>query len=93
MIGEISKRRFDEQLEAILDEAGNWKVNGAQGVVLYEATSLRSAVERAMEIAARGHEIVALVHRARPEIIVFSSQYQRLANNIAEARYYQRRQA
>ena len=90
MIAALSKRRFDEQLEAILDDAGDWRVNGAQGIVLCDATSLRIAIEKAIEINARGHEIVALVHRSRPEIIVFASQFQRLASRVAKLQYYQR---
>jgi hypothetical protein len=90
MITALSKRRFDEQLEAILDDAGNWKVNGAQGIVFCDATSLRIAIEKAIEINARGHEIVALVHRSCPEIIVFTSQFQRLAKHIGRPQYFPR---
>jgi hypothetical protein len=90
MILALSKRRFDEQLEAMLDDAAEWKVNGGQGVVLGNATSLRGALEKAMEIAARGQEVIALVHRSRPEVIIFASQLQRLANRIAEAEYCER---
>ena len=60
------------------------------GIVLCDATSLRIAIEKAIEINARGHEIVALVHRSRPEIIVFASQFQRLASRVAKLQYYQR---
>jgi len=88
MFTEISKRRFDDQLNAILDERGNWKVNGSRDMVLCEANSLRDAIDKAVEITARGREVVALVRRARPEIIVFASQFQRLANRIAESEYY-----
>jgi hypothetical protein len=33
------RRRTDQQLEAILDEAGHWVVNGRQGQVLCSAAS------------------------------------------------------
>jgi hypothetical protein len=84
MSAEKSKLRYDEQLAALLDKAGSWTVNGARDTVFCEATSLRGAIERAAELAARGREIVAVVHRPRPEIVVFAGQLQRLTNNISK---------
>jgi hypothetical protein len=88
MVVDISKRRFDDQLDAVLDEPGAWTVNGPRDTILCEAASLRIATEKAVAFAARGHEIVALVHRSPPGIIVFASQLRRLAHRIAEPTYY-----
>ena len=90
MVVDISKRRFDDQLDAILDEPRAWTVNGPRDTILCEAASLRIATGKAVEIAARGREIVALVHRSPPGIIVFSSQFKRLVQRISEPTYYTR---
>lgn len=83
MVGETSTGRSDEQLESILYETANWTVNGDQGVVLREIASLRLAIEEAARLAARGREVVALMRRRSPAIVVLSDQIRAVTNRLA----------
>jgi hypothetical protein len=67
---------------SLLHEAANWTVNGVQGAVLCEIASLRLAIDRAMEFAALGREVVTLMRRRSPEIIVLSDQVRMLTNHL-----------
>ena len=84
MVAEFSAHRGDGQLGLILHETANWTVTGAQGVALYEAASLRIAIDRAVAFAATGREVVALVRRHPEEIAVFSAQIRALAADWRE---------
>jgi hypothetical protein len=80
-----SNFRTDEQLHAILPEAGNWVVNGQQGRVLGFAGSLRRAMERAADYAASGAVVVALCRLPSDNIVVQPDQIRRLQKRITEA--------
>jgi hypothetical protein len=80
-----STRRSDEQLELMLYEVANWTVQGVQGVVLSELASLRLAIERAVEFATREREVIALMHRRPPEIVVLSDQLQKLKDLLVQS--------
>jgi hypothetical protein len=86
MVAMTSRRRSDEQLEFVLYETANWMVYGGQGLVLCEVASLRLAIEKAAEFAARGREVVAVVRRPSAEIVVFSGQLRKLTNLLSESR-------
>jgi hypothetical protein len=85
MVAETSTRRSDEKLESILYETANWTVNGVQGVVLCEVASLRLAIEKAAQFAARGREVVALIRGRPAEIVVLSGQVWKLTNLEVES--------
>jgi hypothetical protein len=80
MINRATTRRSDEQLAAILYETARWTVTGRLGEIIGEVASLRCAVERAAELGAIGHRVVAFVRGSSPEIVVFAAQIQRLAS-------------
>jgi hypothetical protein len=80
VIANISTSRSDDQLESGLYETANWTVNGVQGVVLCEVASLRLAIEKAGQFAAMGREVVALMRRRPPEIVVLPAQVRKLTN-------------
>lgn len=86
MVAEISNRRSDGQLELILYETANWTVNGRQGVIFCEVASLRAAIDRAAEFAAKGREIMALVRRGPAEIVVFSGQVRTLTDRVSKTK-------
>jgi hypothetical protein len=88
MVAERSTSRGDEQLEFILHETANWTVNGSQGVVLCEVASLRLALDKATEFSARGREVVALIRRCSPEIVVLSDQIRKITNRFIVPRGY-----
>jgi hypothetical protein len=83
-----SNRRSDECLEMMLYETNNWSVNGLQGMVLCEVASLRLAIERAADFAARGREVVALVRRRPSKLVVFSGQVRKLTDWLIECGDY-----
>jgi hypothetical protein len=85
MVATTFNRRSDEQLETILYETANWTVNGVRGAVLCEVASLGLAIETAAEFAFRGREVVAVVRRPPPEVIVFSGQLRKLTNLLSES--------
>jgi hypothetical protein len=85
MVAETSTRRSDEQLESTLHETANWTVYGLQGVALCEVASLRLAIEKAAQFAAMGREVVALMHRRPPEMVVLSGQARKLMNLLVES--------
>jgi hypothetical protein len=91
MVAEKSTSRGDEQLEFILHETANWTVNGSQGVVLCEVASLQLALDKATQCSARGREVVALIRRCSPEIVVLSDQIRKIANRLIEPRGYTER--
>ena len=80
MVDMTSSGRSNEHLQSILYETANWTVNGVHGVVLCEVASLRLAIDKAAQFAAMGREVVALMHRRPPEIVVLSGQVRKLAN-------------
>jgi hypothetical protein len=80
MVAEAFTRRRDEQLESIHYETANWTVNGVQGVVLCEVASLRFAIEKAAQFAARGREVVELIRGRPAKIMVLSGQVWKLTN-------------
>ena len=82
---EASSRWTDEQLEAILDDAGDWVVNGRQGQVLCPAASLRRAMDRAHEYALSGAVLTTICRLPYDNIIIFAEQMNRL-RRIIEAR-------
>jgi hypothetical protein len=80
---EVSSRRTDEQLEAILDEAGHWAVYGRLGQVLCTAASLRRAINRAHEFGLSGAVLTAICRLPSDDIIIFVEQINRLRGIIA----------
>jgi hypothetical protein len=74
--------RTDEQLEAILSETGHWVVNGTQGYPLGFASSLRSALDRAMAFANSGAVVVSVVRLPFDNVVVTPSQMDRLHKAI-----------
>jgi hypothetical protein len=84
---EASSRWTDDQLEAILDEAGDWVVNGRQGQVLCSAKSLRRAMDRAHEYALSGAVLTAICRLPSDNIIIFAEQMNRLRRIIARRRF------
>ena len=83
MDGNLSKRRSDEQLVAILRESGHWVVNGESGRVLCFAPSLIVAIDRAATFAASGAVVEQLARLPYDNIIVLPDQIRRL-RKIAE---------
>ena len=73
-------RRSDDELAFILYETARWTVKGRLGNVISEVASLRCAVDRAVELGAIGHRVVACVRSSPSEIVVFSAQIKRLAS-------------
>ena len=54
MVGHHSSNlKTDEQLDAMLREAGHWTVTGRSGQTLCSAASLRSAIDRAADLRLR----------------------------------------
>jgi hypothetical protein len=88
MVAKISNRRGDGQLRSILHETANWTVNGRLGVVFCEVASLRLAIDRAVDFAAKGREVIALVRRRPVEIVVFYGQVKKLAAGLSEPEIY-----
>jgi hypothetical protein len=86
MVVMTSTRQSDQQLQAILHETANWTVYGVHGVVLCEVASLKLAMQKTAELTARGREVVALMRRRPPEIVVLSGQVTQLANRLSEQR-------
>lgn len=84
MISKNSTHRSDEQLESRLYETANWTVNGVQGVVLCEVASLHLAIKKAAQFAAMGREVVAIMRRRPPEIVVLAGQVRKLMNMLVE---------
>jgi hypothetical protein len=80
MINRLLTRRSDEQLAFILYETARWTVKGHLGAIIGEVASLRCAVDRAAELGAVGHDVLAFVRGTSSEIVVFSAQIQRLAS-------------
>ena len=68
------------ELAFILDETVRWTINGRLGEIIGEVASLRCAIDRAVALGAIGYRVVAFVRRSPSEIVVFSAQMQRLAN-------------
>jgi len=79
----LSNLRTDEQLDAMLHEAGHWTVNGRDGQVLCSAASLRSALDRVAEYSASGVAVTAICRQPGNNIIVFAEQMERLRQIIA----------
>src|SRR5476649_1324126 len=86
MVAKTSTLRSDGQLTFLLHETANWTVNGGQGAVLCEVASLRLAAEKAVEFALLGREVVTLMRRRSPEIIVLSDQVRILTNHPLRSR-------
>jgi hypothetical protein len=80
MVAMTCTRRSDEQLACMLYDTANWIMNGDQGVVLCEVASLQLAIEKAVEFTFLGREVVALMRRRSPEIVVLSDQIRKLTN-------------
>jgi sugar/nucleoside kinase (ribokinase family) len=80
---QTSNYRTDNQLDAILDEAAHWVVNGRQGRSLCSAASLRRAIDRAHEYGVSGAVVIAICRMPADNIIVFSEQMERLRKSIA----------
>jgi hypothetical protein len=80
---QISSRRSDEQLEAILYEACHWVVNGTHGQVLCSAASLSRAMDRAEQYAASDAVVIAICRQPLDNIIVFERQIERLRRMAA----------
>jgi hypothetical protein len=78
-----SNRRTDDQLEAILAEAGHWAINGQQGSVLSFAGNLLNAIGRAASYAASGAVVISLVRLPTDNIVVSGDQIVRLRKRIA----------
>jgi hypothetical protein len=76
--------RTDEQLEALLDETGNWIVNASDGLIMGSAvTSLHEGLRTAATYSAEG-QVVRAVRRLSPDgIIVLAGQVERLGKVIA----------
>jgi len=72
--------RTDEQLEALLDEPGDWIVNASDGLVMGSAVaSLGEALRTAAMYSAEG-QVVRAVRRLPPDgIIVPAEQMERLS--------------
>jgi hypothetical protein len=83
MDNERSNRLTDEQLDAILNEAGNWVVNGQAGQAFCVAASLRMAIGMAETYAASDAVVVAICQLPSDNIIVFPEQIERLRRVIA----------
>jgi hypothetical protein len=77
-----SSWRTNDQLLAILDDTGNWVVNGQGGQILGVGASLRRAMDRVEAFAMSGAVVVAL-RRHTSDIVVFPSQIQELGRLIA----------
>jgi hypothetical protein len=75
-------RDRDDGLTTILYETEHWAVDGMRGVVFCDVAGLRSAVERASQLAAEGHHILAIVRRPPTEINVYWNQIVRLADRV-----------
>jgi hypothetical protein len=69
MIGTWSSYRIDSAVENLLSDSGRWAVDGHDGQVLYHATGLRDAIDRAAAISAAGAPVVAL---RRDDMVVAS---------------------
>jgi hypothetical protein len=78
-----SSQRTDEQLDAILGDAGHWVINGRSGQTLGFAPSLRGALERAAGFRNSGAVVIALAQLPNDSIIVFTPQIDRLRKIIA----------
>jgi hypothetical protein len=72
----------DEQLEAILNETGNWVVNGQSGQAFCVAASLRMAIGMAETYAASDAVVAAICQLPSDNIIVFAEQIERLRKSI-----------
>lgn len=82
----ISSGHSDAHLESILFETVNWSVIGDHGVDLCEVASLRLAIDKAVQFAAGGRAVVALMRRQRPEIVVLPGQVQELTKMLVALR-------
>jgi hypothetical protein len=76
-------RQTDDQLEAILAEAGHWAINGQQGTVLSFAGNLQNAIGRAASYTASGAVVVSIVRLPSDNIVVSPEQIIRLRKLIA----------
>ena len=79
-----STRGSDEGLATILYATDDWTVNGTRGMVFCDVAGLRSAVQRAAELASAGHHIIAIVRRPPTETNLFWDQIVRLADRVVE---------
>ena len=79
---EQKNRRSDEQLDTILNETGHWIINGRTEALGF-APSLRTAIERAHEMAASGAAVTTLARLPFDEIVVPLEQADRLRKIIA----------
>jgi hypothetical protein len=77
-----STRGADEGLTTILYATDDWTVNGTRGMVFCDVSGLRSAVERAAELASVGNHIIAIVRRPPTETYVVWDQIVRLAARV-----------
>jgi len=76
--------RTDEQLEFLLDHAGDWVVTDDDGFVVWPLDNLRDALRLAEE-RVDGGEPVRAVSRLPPErIIVSSDQIDRIVRRLSE---------
>ena len=80
-----STHRSDEQLEAILDDTGDWVVNDVGGLIKdCVVGSLREALDQSKNHPAAGEALRAVSQLPRGGIIVFGAQIERLAILIAD---------
>jgi len=76
------RQRMDEELYAILLEAGTWVVYGTHGQSLSLAPSLRTAIEKASNFTRRGAVVIAVAQHPAEEIVVFPPQMRRVERLI-----------
>ena len=76
--------RTDEQLEALLDETGDWVVNASDGLIMGSAVaSLHEGLRTAAMYSAEG-QVVRSVRRLPPDgIVVPAGQMERLSKFTA----------
>ena len=86
MLANTARHWSDDRLEFILDETGNWTVNGIRGAVLCRAASLHVAIKAATELSAQGCKVIALVRGPDDSIVVFEEQMRRVADRIGGCR-------
>jgi hypothetical protein len=78
MLANTARHWSDDRLKSILDETGNWTVNGIRGAVLCRAASLHVAIEAATKLSAQGCKVIALVRGPDESIVVFEEQMRRV---------------
>jgi hypothetical protein len=78
-----STRCSDEQLDFFASRDGELNGERRSGPGLCDVASLRLAINKAIEFAAVGRGVVALMRRRIPLIVVLSDQVRMLANRPA----------